>query len=117
MVRHRAQQNHYPSFPPSEKINDLYWPRELSRSFKGRILQQEQAHLGGLMDIVSKEVRSRMMASIRKPEAEMTWLLEAVPDCNLQHISWPTFSFRALRLTAMLRPCKPAHPWSQLHYR
>ncbi len=26
---------------------------------------------------------------IRKPEAEMEWLLEAVPDCNRQYISWP----------------------------
>ncbi|MGN7741003.1 very short patch repair endonuclease [Pseudomonas sp. 22526] len=28
---------------------------------------------------------------IRKPEAEMKWLLEAVPDCNQQYISWPDF--------------------------
>lgn len=29
---------------------------------------------------------------IRKPEAEMTWLLEAVPDSNQKYISWPEFS-------------------------
>ncbi|WP_080757137.1 very short patch repair endonuclease [Ectopseudomonas khazarica] len=28
---------------------------------------------------------------IRKPEAEMNWLLEAVPDCNQKYISWPAF--------------------------
>jgi DNA mismatch endonuclease (patch repair protein) len=28
---------------------------------------------------------------IRKPEAEMEWLLAAVPDFNQQYISWPAF--------------------------
>lgn len=28
---------------------------------------------------------------IRGPEAEMSWLLEAVPDCNQKYISWPAF--------------------------
>lgn len=28
----------------------------------------------------------------RKPEAEMNWLLEAVPDFNQHYISWPTLS-------------------------
>lgn len=27
---------------------------------------------------------------IRKPEAELKWLLEAVPNCNQQFISWPS---------------------------
>ncbi|RYE69191.1 MAG: DNA mismatch endonuclease Vsr [Oxalobacteraceae bacterium] len=29
---------------------------------------------------------------IRKPEAEITWLLEAVTNADLQQISWPSFS-------------------------
>jgi len=29
---------------------------------------------------------------IRKPEAEITWLLEAVPNPDLQQISWPSCS-------------------------
>lgn len=29
---------------------------------------------------------------IRGPEAEMDWLLEAVPDCNQKYISWPVFA-------------------------
>jgi DNA mismatch endonuclease (patch repair protein) len=28
---------------------------------------------------------------IRGPEAEMSWLLEAVPDCNQKYLSWPVF--------------------------
>ena len=28
---------------------------------------------------------------IRGPEAEMNWLLEALPDCNQKYISWPAF--------------------------
>lgn len=28
---------------------------------------------------------------IRGPEADMDWLLEAVPDCNQKYICWPAF--------------------------
>nr|WP_074753021.1 very short patch repair endonuclease [Pseudomonas abietaniphila] len=41
---------------------------------------------------------------IRKPEVEMTWLLEAVQDFNQKCISWPEFSTPSPRLSTTVGP-------------
>jgi len=31
-------------------------------------------------------------SGIHRLEAEMTWLLETIPECNQKYVSWPYFS-------------------------
>lgn len=85
-------------------IHGCFWHRHLGCRYATTPSSREDFWRSKFEQNVRRDIRNRSEllqqgwrvfelweCGIRKPEAEMEWLLAAVPDFNQQYISWPAF--------------------------
>lgn len=77
---HRHPECRYATTP---KSREEFWRSKFEQNVKRDMRNRNELQQQGW------RVFELWECGIRKPEVEMNWLLEAVPNCNQQYISWP----------------------------
>jgi len=72
-------------YATNPKSREDFWRTKLEQNVKRDLRNRDQLLQQGW------RVFELWECGIRRPEAEIQWLLEAVPDCDQRYISWPAF--------------------------
>ena len=109
-LRYRLHQKHLPGTPdmvfPKRRlclfVHGCFWHRHPGCPYATNPKSREDFWRAKFEQNVKRDIRNRnellqqgwrvfelWECGIRRPEAEIQWLLKAVPDCEQRYISWP----------------------------